>query len=62
MAVTSAPPEQPCSTGGTLAEKRESTVTLTPDESRSCVDYFAVELELGSDGRLASVNLILSEP
>lgn len=62
MAVTSAPPTQPCSVGGTLAERREGTVTLTPDESRSCLDHFAVELEVGPDGRLVAVNLIVSDP
>ena len=36
---------------------------LTPDESRSCVDYFAVELALGQRtvGSTA-VNLVWSEP
>ena len=62
MAVTSAPPVQPCGGGGTIAGRFERTVTLTPDESRSCLDYFAVELHVAPDGGLLAVNLIISEP
>jgi hypothetical protein len=62
MAVTSAPPVQPCGGAGTFADRLEPTVTLTPDEPGSCLSYFAVELHVGPDGGLLAVNLIVSEP
>ena len=62
MAVTGEVPDQPCGGGRFLTEAHERTVTLTPDEGRSCVDYFAVELEVADDGRLEAVNLIRSDP
>ena len=62
MAVTGEPPGTPCGGGRFLHGRFERTVTLTPDEGRSCVDYFAVELALDEDGRLEAVNLVWSEP
>jgi hypothetical protein len=62
MAVTSDPPGTACGGGRSLRGRFPQTVTLLPDEGRSCVDYFAVELAIGADGRLQAVNLIWSEP
>lgn len=62
IAVTSQAPSHPCMRAQTFAGTRERTVTLTPDESRACPQYFAVELALGADGRLLAVNLVASEP
>ncbi len=58
----SMPPTPPCGGGRFLEGRFPRTVTLTPDEGRSCVDYFAVELALDSGGRLEAVNLVWSEP
>jgi hypothetical protein len=63
VAVTAAPPQHTCMHSPTLADAgRPRLVTLTPDEPRSCTDYFAVELELDASGRLITVNLVWSEP
>ncbi|MBJ7359779.1 PASTA domain-containing protein [Nocardioides sp.] len=62
MAVTGRPPTPPCGGGRFLEGRFPRTVTLTPDEGRSCVDYFAVELALDGGGRLEAVNLVWSEP
>jgi hypothetical protein len=62
MAVTSEAPQHPCLHGGTLAQRKKRTVTMTPDESLSCVGYFAVELEVGNAGDLVAVNLVATEP
>jgi hypothetical protein len=62
MAVTGQAPQVPCGGGGFLSGRLPRTVTLTPDEGRTCVDYFAVELALDAHGRLAAVNLVWSEP
>jgi hypothetical protein len=62
MAVTGQAPGTACGGGRFLHGRFSRTVTLTPDEGRSCVDYFAVELALDVDGRLEAVNLVWSEP
>jgi hypothetical protein len=62
MAVTREAPQMPCGGGTFLNGRLARTVTLTPDESRSCVDYFAVELAVSDQGRLIAVNLVMSEP
>lgn len=62
MAVTEQAPGSACGGGRFLHGRFPRTVTLTPDEGRSCVDYFAVELALDADGGLEAVNLVWSEP
>jgi hypothetical protein len=62
MAITGEPPGTPCGGGRFLHGRFDRTVTLTPDEARSCVDYFAVELAIDDTGVLEAVNLIWSEP
>ena len=62
MGVTAQEPVTPCGGGRFLHGRFPRTVTLTPDEGRSCFDYFAVELALDADGRLEAVNLVWSEP
>jgi hypothetical protein len=62
MAVTGREPAMPCGGGSFLHGVLARTVTLTPDEGRSCVDYFAVELALDGGGHLEAVNLVWSEP
>lgn len=64
VAVTPQPPGHPCvSTGQHLAARgRGHAVTLTPDEGRTCVDYFAVQLLVDRAGRVTGVNLVLAEP
>lgn len=37
-------------------------VTITPDENLDCTSYWAVELYVDDRGRIASVNLVRSEP
>lgn len=62
MAATGAAPGTACGGGRFLHGRFERTVTLTPDEERSCVDYFAVELALDPAGQLEAVNLVWAEP
>jgi hypothetical protein len=62
MAITSEPPQGPCIGAESLAGRFSRTVTLTPDEPRSCVDYFAVELAVDAAGRIVAVNLIWAQP
>jgi hypothetical protein len=62
MAITAQAPGTACGGGRSLQGRFPRTVTLTPDEGRSCVDYFAVEVALDERGRLEAVNLVWSEP
>ena len=62
ITVTSLPPAHPCMHDRTFAGWREHTVTLSPTDSTSCLQYFAVELAISDDGRLEAVNLLVAEP
>ena len=62
IAVTSQPPSGPCLAGTTIGQSRDRAVILTPDESRTCLDYFAVELRVDDRGQVTAVNLIVPGP
>jgi len=63
IAATSDAPSDPCTRPPPVPRWLRSLefVTLTPDEPRSCFDYFAVQLFV-DEGRIVAVNLIWAEP
>lgn len=63
IAITSAAPSDPCTHPPPVPPRLRSLdfVTLTPDEPRSCFDYFAVQLFM-EGGRIVAANLIWAEP
>jgi hypothetical protein len=64
IAATSQAPAHACVPAWELPERLDAyrSVTLTPDESRDCTSYFAVQLFVNDVGQIVAVNLVLSEP
>jgi hypothetical protein len=63
VAVTSRLPLHPCVHRGSIpGATADRAVTLTPDETLTCVDYVAVQLMVNDVGQVTAVNLVLSEP
>lgn len=62
--VTSQPPAHVCVPEWRLPERLYvyRSVTLTPDESRDCTSYFAIQLFVNDVGQIVAANLVLSDP
>jgi hypothetical protein len=64
LVLTSAAASHPCAhpADPPAAWASLRRVTITPDESLACPSYWAVELYVDDEGRIAAVNLVRSEP
>lgn len=65
IAATSEPPAHPClRREAALPDRLDAyrTVTLTPEESRDCTSYFAMQLFVNDVGQVVAADLVRSEP
>jgi hypothetical protein len=59
VTITDHPLRHPCVPASAMTA---ANVTITPDAATSCLDYWAVQLDVNDVGQVTGVNLVQAEP